>query len=161
MRVRTAASLALVAVFAAGVHSPAEAKSKKHKKHKNLSKTYELTLTPAPVESPVDGTACDSTQRTEGTNLDIQSIKVYGPGKLKAEVSGFSGDWDMAVYTSAGSVAQGGGTQTPDGMSTPADPLSETVTYKSKKSQTLYLRVCNFAGTQDATVKYTYTYTYS
>jgi hypothetical protein len=153
MRARTAAPLALVALVVAGGHASADAKPK------NLSKTYKLTLSPAPIEVPLQDTSCSSANRTKGANLDVKAIKVEGPGKLKASVSGFDGDWDMAVYSKAGvSLADGSGTSTPDAFSTPATPLSETVTYKSKKAQTLYLRVCNYVGTQNATVKYTYTY---
>src|SRR5260370_22530837 len=105
MRVRTAAPLALAALLVAGTHASAEAKPQ------NLSKTYKLTLTPAPVEIPLQETACGSAQRTKGANLDVKAIKVEGAGKLKAVVSGFNGDWDVAVYSKSGSsLADGSGT---------------------------------------------------
>lgn len=155
MRVRSAAPLAIAAVVAGGSLLPAQAAGTK----KPLTKTYKVTLTPAPVEIPLQEGACASDLREPGATVDIKQIKVTGPGKLVVKVSGFHGDWDTSVWSSNGtSLAEGGGTSTPDAFSTPATPLTEDMIYKSKKAQTLFLRVCNYVGGPEATVKYTYTY---
>jgi len=153
MRLRTVAPLAVAAIVVAGLHAPAEAKAKKKKP---ITKEYDLTLQPFP--DMTEDTACSSELRTVGTDLDIKTIKVTGPGKLKVTITGFTGDWDTSVYGAAGALSEGGPTTTPDNFSTPAGEITEELTYKSKKAQTLSLRVCNFAGTQQAHVKYVYTY---
>jgi type 1 fimbria pilin len=152
MRVRTAAPLALAALVAVGAPAQAAVKAKP----KPQSKTYNLTLAPSPDAS--EATGCSGPTRTDGVNMDVETIKVTGPGLLSVEVTGFSGDWDTSVYNAAGSqLTEGGGTGTP-----PADPtatgLKEVLKYKNKKAQTLSLRVCNFLGSPNATVKYTFVY---
>ncbi|HWL37605.1 MAG TPA: hypothetical protein VNQ77_15575 [Frankiaceae bacterium] len=152
MRVRSAAPLALAAIVAAGSLAPAVAAPKK----KPIKKTYSLTLAPSPDAS--ESTACSGETRTAAlNNTNFHDIKVTGPGLLSVKVTGFSGDWDMSVWNKAGAqLTEGGGTTTPETFTNTAP--TETLKYKSKKAQTLTLRVCNFAGTPNATVSYTYTY---
>ena len=151
MRVRTAAPLALAALVAMGTMAPADAAPKKKKP---LTKTYELTMAPFPDASEASG--CESAGRADGRFLDIEEIKVTGAGLLTVKVTKFTGDWDMSVYNAAGSVvSEGSGTSTPN---TSTAEQVESLKYKSKKAQTLYLRVCNFLGSPTATVTYTYTY---
>ena len=151
MRVRTAAPLALAALVAMGTMAPADAAPKKKKP---ISKTYELTMAPMPDASEASG--CESAVRADGRFLDVEEIKVTGAGLLSVKITKFTGDWDMSVYNSAGSaVSEGSGTSTPN---TSTAEMVETLKYKSKKAQTLYLRVCNFLGSPTATVTYTYTY---
>jgi hypothetical protein len=155
MRVRSAVTLALTATVVAGSLIPAHAAKKKPP----ITKSYSLNLTPAPVEVPLQEGACESDKREAGVNLDVKTIKVTGPGKLSVDVTGFTGDWDTAVYNAGGVVLQEGvGTSFPDNMSSQAKEVSETIRYKSKKAQTLYLRVCNYFGAPTANVKYTYVY---
>ena len=150
MRVRSAALLALAATVAAGSFMPANAAKKK----KPLKKTYDLQLAPMPDAS--ETVACSGAARQDGVNTDIEPIKVTGPGVLTVKVTEFSGDWDMNITNTAGSiVSEGSGTVTPN---TSVDPMTETLKYKSKKAQTLNLVVCNFLGTPTATVTYTYVY---
>lgn len=150
MRVRTAAPLALAAVVAMGTMAPADAAPKK----KPITKTYELTMAPFPDASEASG--CESAARADGRFMDVEEIKVSGAGVLSVKITKFSGDWDMSVYNAAGSaVAEGSGTQTPN---TSTAEMTETLKYKSKKAQTLFLRVCNFLGTPTATVSYRYDY---
>ena len=152
MRVRTAASLAATALLAAGVHAPAQAATKKP-----ISKEYDLTLTPMPDASTTS--ACSSQFLKAGQNMDEKPLKVSGPGKLTVTVTGFTGDWDIAVMSSTGSsLSEGGGTTTPDAFSTPAGTLDEVAKYKAKKPMSLVIRVCNFFGTPNAHVKYTFVY---
>lgn len=151
MRVRSAAPLALAAIVAAGSLAPAAAAPKK----KPLKKTYALTLAPSPDAS--ESTACSGETRTADVNTDFEDIKVTGPGLLSVKVTGFSGDWDMSVWNKAGAqLTEGGGTTTPETFTNTAP--TETLKYKSKKAQTLTLRVCNFLGSPNASVSYTYTY---
>lgn len=150
MRVRTAAPMALAAVVAIGsLAAPADAAKKKP-----ISKTYDVTM--APLPDAQEATGCESAARADGRFMDVEEIKVAGAGVLTVKITKFQGDWDMAVYNSAGAnVAEGAGTATPN---TSTDQMTETLKYKSKKAQTLSLRVCNFLGTPTATVSYTYVY---
>ena len=146
MRVRTAAPLA-VAVVLAGAAVDASAAPKP----KPITKSYQVTGVPHP--NPPSGPSCSSAP--EGVSEHRETIKVTGPGKLVVEVTGFTGDWDIGLYSPAGvNLAQGGGADSPNTETAP----KETMTYKSKKAQTLLLDVCNFVGSPTANVKYTYTY---
>lgn len=154
MRVRSAAPLALAVIVAVGALAPAQAAPKRKAKPKPITKTYSLQL--APLPDATEAVGCDGAGRTEGVNMDTETIKVAGPGVLTVKVTGFNGDWDAAVLNSAGSfVAAASGTSTPNTSTTPGE---DVLKYKSKKAQTLNLRVCNFAGTPAATVNYTYIY---
>lgn len=150
MRVRSAALLALTATIAAGSLAPASAATKK----KPLKKSYDLELAPYP--DATEATGCEGAGRTEDVNMDNETIKVTGPGVLTVKVTEFVSDWDMVVMNASGAtVAAGAGTSTPNAS---ADPQTETLKYKSKKAQTLTLRVCNFLGGPTAKVTYTYVY---
>jgi hypothetical protein len=151
MRVRSAAPLALAAIVAIASIGTAEAAPKKKK---DLKKTYTVTMTPFPDLTEEEG--CSGAARSAAMQVDIKPIKVTGPGTLSVKVTKFTGDWDMALWNAAGaSVSEGSGTITPN---TSTDEQTETLKYKSKKAQTLNLRVCNFLGSQSATVSYTYVY---
>jgi hypothetical protein len=148
MRARTAAVVGLAALVAAG--APAHAATKK--KPKPISKTYPVQLLPYP--DPVEEVSCETApaQAVHRTRL-----KVSGAGKLVVEVSGFEGDWDVAVLSSSGAfLTEGSGTAIDEPASMTAG--LERLTYKSKKAQTLLIDVCNFLGTPNANVKYTYTF---
>jgi hypothetical protein len=150
MRVRSAAPLALAVIAAAGSLAPAEAAKKKPP----IKKSYSLTL--APLPDATEAVGCESAGRAEDVNMDNHTIKVAGPGVLTVKVTGFNGDWDASLINSSGSfVAAAAGTSTPNTSTTPGEDVMK---YKSKKAQTLTLRVCNFAGTPAATVAYTYVY---
>ena len=153
MRVRSAAPLALAAIVAIASLAPAEAAAKKKKKP--LKGTYTVTMAPFPDAS--EEQACSSAVRgTGGQFVHVTPIKVTGPGVLTVKMTKFTGDWDMAAWNSAGaSVSEGSGTSTPN---TSTDEMTETLKYKSKKAQTLNIRVCNFLGSQAANVAYTYVY---
>lgn len=147
MRVRTAVPLAVAVVLASAALDASAAP-----KPKPITKTYDVTGVPHP--NPPTGPSCSASPA--GVSETRETIKVTGPGKLVVEVTKFTGDWDIGLYGGSGEtlLAQGGGA---DAGNTETAP-KETLTYKSKKAQTLYLDVCNFAGTPNATVKYVYTY---
>ena len=154
MRVRSAVPLALAATVAIGSFGAADAAPKKKKPP--IKKTYTLQLAPDPDAS--EETACSGSLRGE-TNMDIQEIKVSGPGLLTVKITDFAGDWDTSVYSKAGSMlTEGGGTTTPETLAAGETSSVETMKYKSKKAQSLFLRVCNFLGSPTATVTYTYVY---
>lgn len=152
---RRAAVCAVAVIAAAGSLAPAAAAAKK----KPIKKTYALELSPAPVENILVERSCGSPLRQPGTDVDVQKIKVTGAGTLYVKVSGFTGDWDTALYSPSGAIlAEGGGSAAPQYLSTPDAPINDTMAYRAKKAQTFHLRVCNYLGDMNATVTYTFTY---
>jgi hypothetical protein len=150
MRIRTVAPLVAAVVLAAG--TPAFAAKAKPK-----PQTGSVAVTLAPQPASLE--ACASPGQVEDVNKKTIPIKVTGAGKLEVVLTGFFGDWDMVLLASSGaSLAEGAGTNVDGSNSTPVAPLDEKLTYKSKKAQTMNLVVCNFVGSPNATVKYTYTY---
>ena len=119
-----------------------------------MKKTYSVRLVPAP--DATEETACSGPVRS-AVNMHVEQIKVAGRGTLRVKVTGFTGDWDTSLYTTAGKLlTQGGGSNTPETVTNTAP--AETLIYRSGSAQTLSLRVCNLLGSPDATVSYTYTY---
>lgn len=148
MRVRSVVTVAVVATVAVGSLVPAQAAAKKKPIVKNYTVSNML-----PYPSPPTGPSCS--EAPEGVSEHRLPLKVTGPGKLQVTVNGFTGDWDIGVYNAAGSnLAMGGGADSPNTETAP----QETLTYKSKKAQTLFVDVCNFLGSTEAKVKLVYTY---
>lgn len=148
MRVRTAAPLAIAVVLAGAA---VDASAAPPRKPKPITKSYAVRGIPHP--NPPSGPSCSSAPA--GVSEHRETIKVTGPGKLVVEVTGFIGDWDIGLFSNGEvNLAQGGGADSPNTETAP----KETLTYKAKKAQTLFLDVCNFLGSPNANVKYTYTY---
>ena len=76
-------------------------------------------------------------------------VKIPGPGKLKADLEGFTGDWGMAMTDASGKTTL----STSDGEG-PQD--AEGVSYKTKKAITVKIFACNLEATPKASVKYSY-----
>lgn len=146
MQVRRIASVAALAVLAAGAYAPAVAGPKKAP----ITKSYDLNLIPLWV-SPSG--ACVNPE-FEGISLNTQTIKPTGPGILTVKVSGFTGDWDISIKDEAGEeITKGSGNDTPNPG--PGEEIAQT---KFKKAQTIKIAICNFAGTPAAKATYTYKY---
>src|SRR5687767_3727734 len=108
MMVRRVAAVASLALLAAGAYAPATAAPKPKKKP--ISKTYELTLAPLFTENA----AC-SDENLEGISLHTETIKPTGPGLLSVKVTGFQGDWDIAIKDANNEeIAAGSGSSTPN-----------------------------------------------
>ena len=147
-------SLALVAALVVGVAaSPASAKPKKHKKP--ITKTY-TAMAPLPDPSNQTMQFYSVCAQNVPQSFDLKEFTAPAPGKLKVEMTGFTGDWDLLLMDSEDlEVASSGGSEI-----APAQPASESMTFKIKKSKKKYSIVaCNYAGGASATVKYTFTYT--
>jgi hypothetical protein len=145
---RTTPALALAAaLLAAGATGQAGAAPKP------ITKTYTAT---APLPDPTNY-APNATYSVCGQTVPqsfyVEPFKAPGVGKLKVEMSGFQGDWDLLITDQKGAeLGNSGGTQ-------PADPPTETATVKVKKAgSTINIISCNWAGGPTATVKYTITY---
>jgi hypothetical protein len=150
MQVRRVATVATLAVLAAGAYAPATAAPKK----KPVTKSYDMQLPPVP--NPPAGTPTCADDALVGTAIHSETLKTTGPGILTVKVNGFYGDWDLTVYSGDRELeGSGTGTQTPN--TSPAAG-EDVFTAKFKKAVTLEIRTCNFAGTPSAHGEYNFTY---
>jgi hypothetical protein len=139
--------VAAAALIAAGSALPATAAPRKP-----ITKTYTATApTPDPTNYAELGYSVCSQMVPQSAFTEL--FKAPGTGKLKIEMTGFVGDWDLLILDGKGAeIANSGGTQ-------PVDPSIEQATIKVKKAGTTYKIIsCNWAGGPTATVKYTFTY---
>ena len=146
MRTRTAVAASLTAVLAVGSLAPAVAAPAK----KPVSKSYVATaFPPDPSHVAVTEGICNTTNPTSQHN---EPFTVPFAGTLVVDMSGFQGDWDLALYSGSSLVAS-------SAQDVTADPQSpEKMTVKLKKvGQKLSIRACNFSGGPTANVKYVHT----
>jgi energy-converting hydrogenase Eha subunit A len=142
---RIAALLAGTLVVAAVAAPPAMAKPKK----KPITKSYDVTAPmPDPSNYAMQGYSVCA-QNVPGS-FDKQTIQIPAAGTLSVELSGFQGDWDLLLEDSDDSELSTGGSSGLGG--------SETADVRFKKAQKMSIVACNWAGTPNATVKYTFTY---
>ena len=146
MRARTALCVSLTVVVAAGALSPAVAGPKP----KPVTKSYVATaFPPDPSHIALTEGICNTTNPTSQHN---EPFTVPFPGTLKIDMTGFQGDWDLALYAGGSVLASSA-----QGLTDPINrPESITVKLK-KKGQKLQIRACNFAGGPTANVTYVHT----
>ena len=146
MRTRTAAAASLAAVLAVGSLAPAVAAPAK----KPVTKSYTATaFPPDPSHAAVTDGICNTTNPASQHN---EPFTVPFAGTLVVDMSGFQGDWDLALYNGSTLVAQSAQALEQD----PQTPEKMTVKLK-KVGQKLSIRACNFAGGPTANVKYVHT----
>lgn len=75
-------------------------------------------------------------------------VKFPSAGKLKIDLTGFQGDWGLALRDEKGKYLAG------DDANPPATEVAST---KLKKGGTYLFQACNLGGTPAATIKYTFT----
>ena len=152
MNARHALPVALTAVVAAGVFTPALAGPPK--KPKPISEEYSVTGLPVPYD-PFEGCVDPA---LEGISRTTKTIKPTGAGTLEVTLKGFAGDWDILVFNDKGAVmgiGSGSTTGDPSGLSTDGN---EKLVLKTKKGMELQIAVCNFLGGPTAEAKYVFTY---
>lgn len=149
--------LAGALVAAGSAAAPATAATKK----KPITKTYEAT---APAPDPtnwlgdVGAANYPVCNQVVPNSFHKHTFTAPALGKLNIKVYGFTGDWDVLILDSKGSVIGNGGSS---GINTPDSPTAgdENVTLKIKKAKSkVDIIACNWAGGPTATVKYTFTY---
>lgn len=148
MRARTALVASLTAVVAAGALSPAVAAPAK--KPKPVSKSYTATaFPPDPSHAGVNEGICNTTNPASQFN---EPFTVPFAGTIKIDMTGFQGDWDLAVWQ--------GGTLLASSAQQLEEPIDkpESITLRlKKKGAKIQIRSCNFAGGPSAAVKYVHT----
>lgn len=95
---------------------------------------------PVPGAPDCDGTAPGS--------LHTAPIKVPGPGRFTADLTGFQGDWDFYLKANGGLLSSSTGS---------VDATTETVSAKIKKAGTIQIVSCNWVGGPTGNVKWTFT----
>jgi hypothetical protein len=151
MRARTALTLAVVGLTAAGSLSPAVAAGKK--KPKPIKQTYTATAPtpdPTPALPNVGGGNCNPKLDTA---KDEHPFTIPYPGTLKVDITGFQGDWAGALVDSDGSSIA----DSDQGTSEPIDTPPQMEVRFKKKGEKILIRACNFTGSPTATVSYVFT----
>jgi hypothetical protein len=148
MQVRRVATVATLAVLAAGAYAPAMAAPKKAP----VKKSYDMQLPPLPY--PAQGTPTCNVDQLDGSLIHVETLKTTGPGTLTVKVNGFYGDWDVTVFGPDGLEGVGDGTSTPNTSTSTGEDVFQQ---KFKKATTLKIATCNFAGTPSAHGEYTFT----
>jgi hypothetical protein len=143
MRARTALVASLVLVAAAGSLSSATAAPKP----KPITKSYTATAFP-PSPTNVQLGVCNGD--VPGSNFDTE-FKAPFAGRLTVDMTGFQGDWDMALVQD-GANAQ----ESAQDIDAPIDTPEHIDGYKLKKGEAITIRNCNFLGGPTASVKYTF-----
>ena len=156
---RKALPLALVAVVAAGAYAPSSAAPPKPKP-KPITESYEVTGLPVPASGrdATDTASSCLNPMFEGISITTKEIKTVGAGTLAVELTGFVGDWDIAVLNDKGEQIAAGDNAAATGTSPSTGDIVERANVKFKKAATIRISVCNFAGGPTASAKYTYTY---
>ena len=75
-------------------------------------------------------------------------LKLPAKGKLKVDMTGFQGDWDLCLYSGGSLVASSAGF---------VESTTETVSFKAKKAMTVTVGAANVGGGPAATVSYVFT----
>ncbi|MCA1824936.1 MAG: hypothetical protein LC640_11895 [Frankia sp.] len=153
MSPRTVLSAAIAALLVTSAFGPAYAKPKKKPKPKPITKTYTVTE-PVPYPASVSSACGDA---MEDVSMDNEPFTAPAAGTFYAEITGFEGDWDLRLVDSDGEVVtEGDGTTTPN-TNVPGSN-KDTLEIKIKRAGKFGLQACNFAGTPQATVSYTFTF---
>ena len=143
---RTAASAVVLVVAATVATDVAHAKHKKP-----IEKTYTATA-PAPDPTNFGPSARYSVcEQTVPQSFHVEEFSAPEAGTIKAELSGYVGEWDFLMTDDKGREVASSGILDVTGA-------PEKMTYKFKKSGTVNIIACNWAGGPTGTVKYVFTY---
>ncbi len=144
---RTLVPVAVLGVLAGALALPSDAAPPKP-----ITKEYTVTLAPFP--NAEWSNACQ--EKSPIPSDHEEPFKAPAPGLLKVQISGFIGDFDGAIVDGKGKYLAASDNAAATGGTSPN--AVEGISYKIKKAGDFKIRVCNFLGTPQATVKYTFTF---
>lgn len=144
MRLRTAAVTSVVAVAAAGALAPALAAPPKPKP---VKKSYTATAA-MPDPTPITGETGGNCSPLLDQAKHEEPFTMPFAGTLKVDLTGFQGDWALAILNSKGEKIAD---HDNDATSSAPDAPSQII-LKVKKKTDLVIRACNFAGGPEAQV---------
>ncbi|HVE97881.1 MAG TPA: hypothetical protein VNA12_01740 [Mycobacteriales bacterium] len=142
---RIALTTLAVATAVCAVGGVAEAKHKKP-----IEKSYTATA-PTPDPTNYSMTGYSVCAQNVPQSFHIEEFTAPEPGTLKAELTGYVGDWDFLLVDDKGRELANSGLTAFMG-----EP--EKMTYKFKKPGTVSIIACNWAGGPTGKVKYTFTF---
>jgi hypothetical protein len=122
---------------------------------KPITKSFAVTI-PVPVGDPTATQACVGPEIPG--NRHVEKFKAPAIGSLKLEVTGFVGDWDVAILDAKGKRVAEGDNASAAGTAMSTGSTVERATLKVKKPGDYQLVVCNFTGSPSGTGKYTFTF---
>ena len=143
---RRASVLCILALVAAGSTAPATAKPAP------VKKSFQVSAFPPDPTYGLGVTQGTCNQVNAMSHVDT-AIKTPFAGTLTVDLTGFTGDWDLALYDSAGVLVQKSSQSATD----PVDRPEHVAQGMQKAGLTFKIRACNFAGGQTATVSYVMT----
>lgn len=124
-------------------------------KKKPISKSYQATAGAVDPSNWADSDPYSVCAQNVPGSFHTHDFKAPAAGKIKIEMTNFTGDWDLLFVDPKDSeVAAGGGSD----LGTPGTPTTEVATAKIKKAGTYKIIACNWVGGPTADVKYTFTY---
>lgn len=130
--------------------APGSAASKK-----KLEDTVSLTAAPFPNYSSVTGTSSPGcTAGEEGVHKVTTPLHVPGKGKLTADLTGFTGDWDLYVFDKSDRVLASSANDQTAGA-----PMEERLSISFTKMTDIAIVGCNWAGAPQAELHYKLVYT--
>ncbi|HEX8001307.1 MAG TPA: hypothetical protein VF519_01280 [Mycobacteriales bacterium] len=121
---------------------------------KTMKGSYPVTApVPFPMTTDVP-TMYGCIDGQESVSKVSKDVTLPDAGLLKVELA-YTGDWDLYVLDKTGAILAAAETSETGNTSAAKEKLSWK---KGKKGQVVTLVACNWMGTADATVSYTYTY---
>ncbi|HVE63199.1 MAG TPA: hypothetical protein VNB94_05305 [Mycobacteriales bacterium] len=123
---------------------------------KTIEKSFAVAI-PVPLLGSTGSisVACNDGGHVVPGTTHREAFAAPGAGTLVVEVTGFVGDWDLALDVAGKRLAEGSGTVTPTSMSDGS--LVEKLKFKVKKAGKVEIVVCNFAGGPSGKGKYVFT----
>lgn len=124
---------------------------------KPIEKKFDVTI-PAPMLGSTGSISvgCAAGPADSAASTHREKFTAPGTGTLKVEVTGFVGDWDIALDAAGKRVAEGDNASSVDGNPSTGTTV-EKLTFKVKKAGPLEIIVCNFVGGPSGKGKYTFT----
>lgn len=113
---------------------------------RTVSETYDVTAVPAGPVYYGDTVACGSS--AEGVHKNTRPLKAPFSGWLTIELTGLTGDWDLALTDPKGRAVAWAGSQ----FFAVGD--YERLAYYTARGRDLRIVVCNYAGAPTARVTY-------
>lgn len=127
------------------------AEAAKAPREKPIKRSYQVTAFP-PDPSYGLGVRQGTCNQFLAAAQNNTPFKVPFPGVLTVDLTGFSGDWDLALYDTNGKVV----TKSSQGLTDPVDRPEHLVAALTQVGSTYNIRACNFLGGPNATVSYVF-----
>lgn len=145
---------ALVGVLAIGVVASANENGRHDRRRvRTVTDSFPVTAIPFPVPEGSDplqrGRGCSA--GTEGLHWDAQEFEARASGRLIVSIEA-DGDWDIFLLDGRSDSWIEGSSSAQE----PWEPSDETITRRLSNGERIRIGVCNWLGSKDAIVHYTF-----